>query len=130
MESGFLPLLFIVAFIGAVVLMAILSLILSVNVLEQRNDFAVMKALGSPRGFIRHIVVKQALILAGTGSVLALCIFFPLVKLIEKLSPEVSTVTSIEQVLVVLGAVLLIGLISTIVPNRRLRHIYPLEVFR
>jgi putative ABC transport system permease protein len=130
MESGFLPLLYIVAFIGAIVLMAILSLILSVNVLEQRNDFAIMKALGSPRGFIRHIVVKQAMILAGTGTIVAFVLFFPLVKVIEKFSPEVSAVTSVKQIIMVTVGVVLISLISTVMPNRRLRHIYPLEVFR
>ena len=130
MESGFLPLLYIVAFIGAVVLMAILSLILSVNVLEQRNDFAVMKALGSPKGFINHIVMKQAMILAGMGTCVALVIFFPMIRLIERLSPEVSAETSVAQIISVVLGVIVIGLLSTITPNRRLRHIYPLEVFR
>ena len=48
MESGIIPLLFIVTLISAIVLTAILSLILSVSILEKRRDFAIMKALGSP----------------------------------------------------------------------------------
>ena len=48
MESGIIPLLFIVTFISAIVLTAILSLILSVSILEKRRDFAIIKALGSP----------------------------------------------------------------------------------
>jgi len=130
MESGFLPLLYVVAVIGAIVLMTILSLILTINVLERRRDFAVMKALGAPNGFIPGLVIKQGLILAGTGMLLALISFFPLVRLVEKASPEVSTATSVSQIMLVTAAVGVISLASSIIPNRKLRNIYPLEVFK
>ena len=129
MKSGFLPLLYVVAFIGAVVLMTILSLILSINVLERRKDFAIMKALGAPKGFIPSLVIQQGLILAGSGMTLAIISFFPLVSVVESLSPEVSAESSLGQIIVVAIGVVMISLISSIIPNRRLRHIYPLEVF-
>jgi len=61
MESGILPLLYAVAAIGSIVLTVILTLILSINILEYRTDFAVMKALGSPPGFLPKMIVNQAL---------------------------------------------------------------------
>ena len=130
METGLLPLLFMVAVISAVVLTAILSLILSVNVLERRTDFAIMKALGSPAGFISSLVIRQALILAICGTMVAIILFFPLLEVVERLSPEVSAMTSLMQIIVVTSGVILISLISSVVPNRRLRKIYPMEVFR
>ena len=54
-----MPLLYVIAFIGAIVLTALLSLILSVYVLEQQKDYAIMKALGAPSGFIPGIVIKH-----------------------------------------------------------------------
>jgi putative ABC transport system permease protein len=129
MESGFLPLLYVVAFIGAVVLMTILSLILSINVLERRKDFAIMKALGAPKGFIPGLVIQQGLILAGSGMILAVVSFFPLVSVVEGLSPEVSAESSLIQIITVALGVVVISLISSIIPNRRLRNVYPLEVF-
>jgi len=130
MESGLMPLLFVVAVIGAIVLTAILSLILSVNVLERRNDFAIMKALGSPNTFIPGLVIKQALILATSGIVIAIILFFPLLQGVEILSPEVSARSSIIQIIVVAAGVIVISLISSVIPNRRLRKIYPMEVFK
>jgi putative ABC transport system permease protein len=130
MESGFLPLLFMVAAIGAVVLSAILSLMLSVHVLEQRGDFAVMKAVGSPKGTIAGLVVQQSLVFAGAGIAAAVALFFPLELVVEKVSPEVSAVTSFQQMVLVGCGVVVISLISSILPVHRLRSIYPMEVFR
>jgi putative ABC transport system permease protein len=130
MESGLLPLLFTVAFISAVVLTAILSLILTISVLERRRDYAIMKAIGSPRWFIPAMVVKQALVLATMGLIVAIVLFLPLVSVVEKLSPEVSAQTSFLHIATVVAGVVLISLVSSIIPNRKLRRIYPLDVFR
>jgi len=130
MESGILPLLFVVAVIGSVVLMAILSLILSINVLERRKDFAIMKALGSPGGFIPGLVVIQAMILSGSGLVVGIALFFLLMGAVERLSPEVSVLTSLFQIQAVTLSVMVISLISSIFPVQKLRKIYPLEAFK
>lgn len=130
MESGILPLLFAVALIGAVVLAAILSLVLSVNVLELRREFAVMKALGAPAGFIPGLVVQQALLLASAGALIGTGLFYPLAELVERLAPEISTLSSPAHVALVLLGSLSVSLISSLVPIGRLRHVYPLEVFR
>jgi putative ABC transport system permease protein len=129
MESGIIPLLFIVTMISAIVLTAILSLILSISILEKRKDFAIMKALGSPAGFVPGIVIRMSLILSVTGLILALILFFPMTGIVEKISPEVSAKTSVIQILLVSAGVIVISLISSVMPNRRIRKIYPLEVF-
>lgn len=130
LENGILPLLFFIAILSCVLLTSILSLILSINVLERRKDFAIMKAIGSPRGFISRTVVFQAIILAFSGLAIALLMFFPLIKLVDKLSPEVSIMISGYQIMTVIAGVLLISLISSIFPNIKLRKIYPMEVFK
>lgn len=129
MESGIIPLILVVTFISAIVLIAILSLILSINVLEKRKEFAIMKALGSPRGFISGLVVWQSVMLSLTGLIFALILFFPMLSIIEKISPEVSNKTSVYQIVIVSIGVIVISLISSILPNRKVRKIYPLEVF-
>lgn len=129
MRSGFLPLLYTVAVIGAVVLTAILSLLLSVNILERRKDFAILKTLGSPLTFLWGMVVNQALLIASVSCAVALALFFPLVRTIERISPEVSTRTTVAQIGGVVAAVLLMSLVSSVVAIRRLRRIYFLEAF-
>ncbi|MDH5202320.1 MAG: ABC transporter permease [Nitrospirota bacterium] len=130
MESGFLPLLYTVALIGAVVLTVILSLLLSVNILERKKDFAVLKTLGSPPGFLKRIIIVQALLISFTSSIVALIIFFPLVKVIERISPEVTTKLSVEQILAVISVVAAMSLISSFISMQKLRRIYLLEVFK
>ncbi len=127
MESGLLPLLYTVAVIGALVLTVILSLLLTVNILERRKDFAVLKILGSPKGFLRKLVVAQALLISSASSIVALTVFFPLSLLIEEISPEVSTKSSVEQIIAVILVVGVMSLISSFISIQKLRRIYLLE---
>ena len=129
MQSGLLPFLYTVAVIGAIVLTAILSLLLSINILERRKDFAILKTLGSPNGFLPRLIIKQALLISSAASIAALVLFFPLCALIEKLSPEVSTKSSLGQIALALLVVGAMSLLSSLISVRRLRRIYPLEAF-
>ncbi len=129
MESGIIPMLFIVTLISAVVLTSILSLILSVSVLEKRKDYAIMKALGSPRGFIAGLIVRLSIILSLIGLSFTMVLYFPLLNLVERISPEVSAKTSVMQIITVFAGVIIISLVSSFLPNQRIRKIYPIEVF-
>jgi putative ABC transport system permease protein len=129
MQSGFLPLLYTIAAIGAIVLTTILTLILSMSILERRKDFAVMKTLGSPRRFLDGLVYGQGLTIATVGCGVALVLFYPMVSLIEAISPEVSTRSSMEQIIGVCLAVSGMSVVSSFLAVRRLKRIYPMEAF-
>ena len=130
MESGVLPLLYTIAAIGAVVLTVILSLLLSISILERRKDFAVLKAVGAPQWFLPRLITGQALMITMAASAVSLMMFYPLVVLIETLTPEISTLSSVNHVVVVAGAAVLLGLVSSFLSAERLRRIYPLEAFQ
>jgi putative ABC transport system permease protein len=129
MESGFMPILYAIAAIGAVVLTSILTLLLSVIILESRHDFAVMRALGAPERFLSGVILAQAFVLSIAGIATSLVVFPPLTAVIELLTPEVSAQGSLLQVGAVSLAVLGITLFSAWMGVRRLRSIYPLEAF-
>jgi len=129
MESGFLPFVYTIAAIGVIVLTAILSLLLSVNILERRKDFAVLKTLGSSRSFLSRLIIGQSLLISFAGSMVAVVLFFPMVSVIEFLSPEISTKSSLEQIASVVLTVGTLSLISSFISMQRLRRIYPLEAF-
>ena len=129
MEAGILPLFSAIVAIGGVVLAIILSLILSVNILERRKDFAILKVLGSPKTFLYSLIIIQSLILALASEGLGVLLFFPVVKFIEDLSPEVNTIIKYYQIIYITIAICLISLLSALFSCRRLRKIYPLEVF-
>lgn len=130
MESGLLPLLFTIAAIGGLVLAAILTLLLTINILERRTDIAVMKALGVPSASVTRLVLVLALLISGAGTAIALAAFFPLVLAIERVAPEVTTATSAAHVFLAIGAVTGISVVSALMAARRARSIYPLEAFQ
>jgi len=129
MESGFLPILLAIAGLGAVVLTTVLSLILSINILEKKKDFAVMKILGAPRIFLPKLIIQQALFICISAGILSVLIYFPLTYVIEQVSPEITTKTTFLQIIIVLAIGLLMGMLSSVIALSRLRKVYPLEVF-
>ncbi|MEW6512010.1 MAG: ABC transporter permease [Bacteroidota bacterium] len=129
MESGFLPILYAIAAIGGVVLTSILTLLLTVIILESRRDFAVMRALGAPDGILRRVICSQALMLSAAGTITAALFFPSFAAAVEWLTPEVSTQASFVQTSAVTAVVFAITVLSAWIAIRRLRGIYPLEAF-
>jgi putative ABC transport system permease protein len=129
-ESGILPIFYSVAGIGGVVLTIILSLILSINILEKKDDFALMKALGAPKRFLPKLIIYQSLTISFISVLLAIGLIFPMTNIIELLSPEVSPKTTVDQLIIVACLVCIMSMISSFISIRRLKNIFPLEVFQ
>jgi ABC-type antimicrobial peptide transport system permease subunit len=129
MEAGILPLFFAIALIGGVVLAIILSLILSVNILERRKDFAIMKILGSPNKYLYSLIIFLALLLSLASEAIGVALYFPLAKLIEQISPEVTTVINFKHIFYITMATCVISFYSALMSCKRIKSIYPLEVF-
>ncbi|NWJ42027.1 MAG: ABC transporter permease [Geothrix sp.] len=130
MQTGFLAFLFIITLMGALVLAVILALLLSLDILERRRDFVIMKALGAPRSYLRGLVAAKALLLGGCGGGLGLALFLPLRALVRVLAPELETQVYPAQMALVLAGVLVICLASALVATRRIAGFYALEAFR
>ena len=130
MESGVLPLLSTVAAIGGLVLATILTLLLTINILERRMDIAVMKVLGVPGSALTRLVLALAFLIAAGGIAVALAAFFPLCAALERVAPEVTAATSLEHIVWAAAAVVSISVVSALVALRRVRGIYPLEAFQ
>jgi len=129
MESGFLPVLYSIAVIGVIVLTTILSLILSISILEKKKDFAIIKILGSPNIFLPGIVIQQSLLIMFVSCITAVILYFPISEIIESISPEVSSKTSLLQIVIVLLISGIMSLVSALISIHRLKRIYPLEAF-
>jgi len=129
MEAGFLTFIYTIATLGLVVLTTILSLLLSIHILERRREFAIMKVVGASSLFLSGLVFKQALMISGAGVAAAMVLFVPVVKLVAYLSPEVAVAASVAQAGAVAVLVGVVGLISATLALGRLRRIYALEAF-
>lgn len=128
-ENGVLPILYVVALIGTVVLTIILSLLLTINILERRKDFAVMKMLGAGRHFLPAVVLEQAALITLAGCGGAFLLFWPAMRAVEWLFPEIAVVASLRHAALALAIAGAVGAFSALLSIRRVRHIYPMEVF-
>jgi putative ABC transport system permease protein len=130
MQTGVLPLLSTVTVFGSLIGALILTLLIYGFVLERREDFAVLKAIGASQAFIGGIVVRQALIAVMYGFGVGLLLFALVKPLLLRLAPEITLLTPPSTVGLVLLGALVLGLLGSWLPLRKLRGIYPAEVFR
>lgn len=130
MQVGFLPFVVTIAAIGSVVLTTLLSLLLSISILEARPDFATIKIIGAPGGFLPRLIAYHALSVAMFGMILGILLIFPLMACVKLYAPEVAFKPSIVQGLLVCLGAGLVSVISALAPIQRLRRIYPLEAFQ
>ncbi|MGD0338509.1 MAG: FtsX-like permease family protein [Bacteroidota bacterium] len=130
METGILPVLWTIAILGMIVGIAVITLMLYGSVLEKREDYALLKALGANQNFLVSLVLRQALLGAATGFVCGVAGDFILAPFLMKLVPEISLSFTVRAVAVVFASSLFIGAIGSWAPIHKLASVYPAEVFR
>lgn len=128
-EAGILPVFFTAAAFAAVVCAFIVALMLYNSVLERREDYATLKALGASQRYLMRIVVGQALLVTGAGCLLGGLIVVALTPILGEVVPALAVLYT-PWLLIVVPCVLLIGVFAAAAPVRMLRRIYPAEVFR
>jgi ABC-type antimicrobial peptide transport system permease subunit len=129
MQAGFLPFIVSVCVMTVGVLMIILGLLLSLLVVEQRSDYAVMKTIGAPALFLPALVLRVSGLVAGMGIAAGLLLYFPVAAVVRQLAPELHTVTTTVELARIAAGVATACLVSAILPLRKLSTIYPTEAF-
>ncbi len=128
-DTGVLPVFFTAAAFGAVVCAFIVALMLYNSVLERREDYATLKALGASQRYLLRIVVGQALLVTAAGCFFGGLFVAGLTPLLRVAVPALAIRYS-PSMLIVVPCVLLVGGLAAAAPVRMLRRIYPAEVFR
>jgi putative ABC transport system permease protein len=128
-DVGILPVFFTAAAFSAVVCAFIVALMLYNSVLERREDYATLKALGASQRYLLRIVVAQALLVTAAGCCVAGLLVAVLTPLLLEVVPTL-VLRYPRWLVLILPATLLIGAVAAAAPVRMLRRIYPAEVFR
>jgi putative ABC transport system permease protein len=128
-DAGVLPVFLTAAAFSAVVCAFIVALMLYNSVLERREDYATLKALGASQRYLLRIVVGQALLVTAAGCALAGLIVAALTPLLLEAVPALA-IRYPRWLFLIVPATLLIGALASAAPVRMLRRIYPAEVFR
>lgn len=130
LKSGVLPVFWIVALFAEILGVAIITLMLYGSVLEKRESFALLKALGASQKFLVSLVVRQSVLGALAGFLVGLFFYGLITPLIVKLVPEIALGLTWTAVGAVFLSSLMIGTFGSLIPVRKMAHIFPMEVFR
>lgn len=116
---------------------------LFISVVQRYRDISVLKTLGAPSRMIQWIFTAQGLIVGGVGASLGiatglfLCRVFEWVQVAYKIiPPEIYKLDHIElevrflDLMIIIGAALIVCFIATLVPSRRGARISPVEGLR
>jgi putative ABC transport system permease protein len=128
-DAGVLPVFATAAVFGAIVCAFIVALMLYNSVLERREDYATLKALGASQRYLLRIVVGQALIVTSAGCLLGALLVAALTPMLREAVPVLALLYR-PWMLLIVPFVLIIGAVAAAAPVRMLRRIYPAEVFR
>ena len=130
MRTGLLPILATVAIFGGAVGAAVLTLLLYGSILERREDYALLKAIGASRSFLMRLVFRQSLTAVTWGFGFGL-LTYALVKPVLMQFVPILTISLSWRAATLIGlAAIVMGLLSAWLPLCRLERIYPGEVFR
>jgi len=130
LKAGILPVLWTIAILGTFTGIALITLMLYSSVLEKKEDYALLKALGSSQRYINLLVIKQSILGAIFGFTLGLSINTFLSPLISKLVPEITILLTNTSIISVLIISIFICCSGALIPIQKLAKIYPGEVFR
>ena len=129
-EEGFLPVVGVLVALGAVVGGAVIGLTTYTATIEKSRDFGVLKALGASGMYLYRIVITQSLIVGVLGSLLGLVVSAVAADVIQRRIPEFMTDLRWTDAGLVFAGAIVMAIIASWVPVRRINSIDPAMVFR
>ncbi len=130
MDETFLPVISILVGIGFVVGAAVVGLTIYTATIERTREFGVMKAVGGSAGFLYRVVLSQAAILTSAGFVVGVLGALGVARLAIEAVPEFATEFRMLDIAGVLAGAVLMAVLASFVPVRRINSIDPASVFR
>jgi putative ABC transport system permease protein len=129
-DESFIPIIVILVAIGFVVGAAVVGLTIYTATIERSREFGVMKAVGGSPGFLYRIVLSQSAILTTAGFAAGLAGAYVVTRLAERAVPEFATLFLARDIGLVFLASMLMAVIASFLPVRRINSIDPAVVFR
>jgi putative ABC transport system permease protein len=129
-DSGFLPVVSVLVAIGFIVGGAVIGLTTYTATIEKSRDFGVLKALGASSAFLYRIVITQSLIVGILGSLAGIVASALAASMIKRWIPEFITDLRWTDVSIVFGVALVMAILASYLPVRRINGIDPAMVFR
>ena len=130
LSDGLLPLLATVAILGAGIALSVLTLLLYSAILERRECYALLKAIGAPRTFLYRLILQQSLAAVSSGVALGMAAYAVCAPITRHVVPVIVLSLSPAAIGMVTAMALLVGVTGALVPLQRVSRIYTAELFR
>jgi len=128
--DGVLPVFAAIGVFGALLGGLIVALMLYGSVLERREDYAMLKAIGASDLYLAGLVIRQALLASILGFAWGALLAGMATPLLKRLVPQLSLRYTWQAALAILAGAVIVGALAAAIPLRVLRRVYPAEVFR
>jgi ABC-type antimicrobial peptide transport system permease subunit len=129
-DSGFLPLVALVGILGLAASAVLVVLLVHGAVEEDRENIAILFALGAQTGAVRRGVLRHGLLMIGTGALAGTLAALALRATFDAVLPTIPLLVLPGDVAAAVGAFILAGGAAALVPVARLRRVDPLDAFR
>lgn len=108
----------------------VVGLVIFTATVERQREYGTLKAVGARSSLLYRLVVTQALVSAGAGSVLGVGLALGVARLIVAARPQFLVVYEPPAVAQALVAGLGMALLAALLPARAIARLEPAEVFR
>ena len=129
-DEVFLPIISVLVIISIFVGTAVIGLTIYTATVEKSREFGVIKALGASNMQVYRIIFEQSLVSGVIGYVLGVGLTFFLLWLIPVYAPAFVTVVLGRDVAMVFAISILMSVIASYTPVRRIVKIDPALVFK
>lgn len=130
MKESFLPILSVLVVIGFIIGVAVIGLTIYTATVEKSREYGVLKAIGARNLDLYKIVFEQSLTCGLLGFLVGVLLGWAVNAAAEAFVPEFVTYLRIQDIVGLLGATLLMSLLASYIPARRIAGIDPAVVFR
>lgn len=129
-NEAFLPIILVLVIIGLVVGTTVIGLTIFTSTIEKTREYGVLKAIGIKNRQLNGVVFTQALVASSAGYQLGLGLAVLVSVTVVRLVPEFITQLRGLDAAWVFGASLIMALLASYMPIRRIAKIDPAEVFK
>lgn len=116
--------------LGALIGLAVIGLTIFTSTIEKAKEYGVLKAIGFKNRQLYAVVVQQALIAAALGFIVGAALAYVLNPIIVNAVPQFVSQLRLFDIAWIFGITVVIAIVSSYIPMRRLNKIDPAEVFK
>lgn len=128
--QNYLPIIFVITVLGFLTGAAIIGLLVYTSTLERLREFGILKAIGASNRYLFWVVFEQAFLSSIVGFIAGVILSYLLRQLVFYVAPAIPVVVSPSILAVAFISAVLMSLIASYIPVKRIIGLDPAMVFR